>query len=331
MSFEDAYEEFKIYASKRHKKESFGNITRDFNCKILPYFEGRKIESLTKNDILRWKDDLLSFDYSKKYLSKLYYVFCIFFDYCCLYYDIEDNIVRDVGNFKIQPKKVKSDFYTRQEFERFITGFDNIVYKSFFILMFYTGCRPSEAMALKFSDVRGKYLSINKSIERRGERNICTTKNVYSVRDVILCNRVLSCISDLKKYYIIKYGQFFEDYFIFGGIKPLSGTSIDRYKKKACERAKIRCITQHQFRHSYATYLISNGIPINTVSRLLGHSSVDTTARIYVHQDLSQEKRVLNTLNSPIFSFGNITRDFNCKILLFLKRKISILKHFSMF
>ncbi|MGN1342164.1 MAG: tyrosine-type recombinase/integrase [Bacilli bacterium] len=323
MSFEEAYKEFKIYAAKRHKKESFESLVRDFNCKILPYFKNTNIYDLTEKDILRWKDELLSFDYSKKYLSKLYYVFTIFMDYCCLYYDLENNIVRNVGNFKVQFKAKKSDFYTKEEFEQFICGFDNIVYKSFFILMFYTGCRPSEAMALKFYDVKDNYLSINKSIERRGNRDICTTKNVYSVRNVVLCKKVMKCILELKKYYIVKYGKFSNDYFIFGGVKPLSGTSIDRYKLKACEKSNIRPITQHQFRHSYATYLISSGIPINTVSKLLGHSSVDTTARIYVHQDLTQEKRVLNTLDSHTFSFDSLVRNF--------KRKLSILKHFTMF
>lgn len=323
MSFEQAYEDFKIYASKRHKKESFESLSRDFNCKVLPYFKGTDIYNLTEKDILRWKDELLSFNYSKKYLSKIYYVFVIFFDYCCLYYDLTNNLVRNVGNFKLPNNKKNTDFYTLQEFNTFIKGFDNIVYRSFFILMFYTGCRPSEAMALKFCDVKHNHLSINKSIERRGNRNLCTTKNIYSNRDIILCKQVVNCISKLKKYYTVKYGDFSDDYFIFGALKPLSSTSIDRYKAKACEKVNIRPITQHQFRHSYATYLISNSIPLNTVSKLLGHSSIDTTARVYVHQDLTQEKRVLNTLNSHTFSFDSLSRDF--------KRKISTLKHFLMF
>lgn len=302
------------------KKKVLEVLPETLTVKYYHIFLNRNIFDLTEKDILKWKDELLSYNYSKKYLSKIYYVFSIFFDYCCLYYDIDKNIVRTVGNFKVPVKKKNSDFYTLKEFELFISGFDNIVYKSFFILMFFTGTRPSEAMALKFSDVKGGYLSINKSIERRGNRDLCTTKNVYSVRDIILCKRVLKCILELKKYYFIKYGYFSEDYFIFGGIKPLSGTSIDRYKLKACKKVNIRPITQHQFRHSYATYLMSNGIPLNTVSKLLGHSNVDTTARIYVHQDLTQEKRVLNTLNSHNFSFASLTRDF--------KRKISILKHF---
>lgn len=322
MNFEEVYEEFKIYASKRHKKESFVNLTRDFNCKVLPYFKNTNIYDLTEKDILRWKDKLLGFNYSKKYLSKIYYVFAIFFDYCCLYYNLDNNLVRLAGNFKVPPRKKKIDFYNKNEFELFISGFDNIVYKSFFILMFYTGCRPSEAMALKFSDVKNSYLSINKSIERRGSRNLCTTKNVYSNRDIVLCKQVINCIFELKKFYTKKYGEFLDDYFIFGGKKPLSSTSIDRYKLEACRKSNIRVITQHQFRHSYATYLVSHDIPINTVSKLLGHSNIDTTARVYVHQDLTQEKRVLNTLNSNNF-FVNLTRDF--------KRILSILKHFTMF
>lgn len=320
MNFEEVYNLWKIYAAKQHKKESFGSLTRDFNCKILPYFKDMDIYDLTEKDILRWKDNLMSYGYSKKYLSKIYYVFCIFLDYCCLYHDLEKNYVRQVGNFKLPPKKKNSDYYTLKEFDLFISCFDNLIYKSFFTLMFFTGTRPSEAMALKFTDIKSNYLSINKSIERRGQRNLCTTKNVYSVREVVLCKRVLKCVDELKKYYTIKYGEFSNDYFIFGGTKPLSGTSIDRYKLNACKLANIRPITQHQFRHSYATYLISNGIPINTVSKLLGHSSVDTTARVYIHQDLTQEKRVLATLNSKSFSFVSLTRD--------LKRKISILKHF---
>ena len=111
----------------------------------------------------------------------------------------------------------------------------------------------------------------------------------------------LRVINNLKKYYKSKFGYYTNDYFIFGGVKPLAPTTIDRYKSIACKKANLRSITQHQFRHSYATYLISNGIPLNVVSKMLGHSNIDTTARIYVQQDLSQEKRVLRTLNSSLF------------------------------
>lgn len=49
MSFEKAYEEFKIYASKRHKKQSFDSLAQDFKSKILPYFKNYDLFSITEN------------------------------------------------------------------------------------------------------------------------------------------------------------------------------------------------------------------------------------------------------------------------------------------
>ena len=301
MSFEQAYEEFKIYAIKRHKKQSFNNLTYDFNTRILPYFKDKNIFDLTEKDILIWQDTIYGFNYSNTYNDKIYYVFCLFFDYCCLYYDLKDNLIRKIGNFKHKTEIISHDFYNINEFKTFIKGFDNFVYKSYFVFAFFTGTRPCETMALKFSDFNGKYISVNKSIERRGNRDLTTCKNVYSIRTIALSNKVIKYIKKLKRYYLKIYGQFSNDYFIFGGKKPLSPTSIDRYKKSACEKVGIRSITQHQFRHSYATYLLSNGVPLNVVSKMLGHSNTQVTSSVYVQHDLSQEKRVLKTLNSVHF------------------------------
>ena len=48
MSFEEAYNNYLIYAEKRHKKQSFITIRQDFNKNILPYFVGKNINKLTK-------------------------------------------------------------------------------------------------------------------------------------------------------------------------------------------------------------------------------------------------------------------------------------------
>lgn len=319
MSFLEAYEEFKIYAQKRHKKQSFISLCQDFNLKILPYFKEFNIYDIKKNDILKWKDSILSYNYSNSYNDRIYYVFCLFYDYCCLYHGLTNNLIREVGCFKSKIEIKKRDFYNLKEFYSFINCMDNIIYKSYFILMFFCGTRPSEAMALKFSDFDGKYININKSIQRRGKRELDTPKNVFSIRSVICNNEVKKCFKSLKLYYTNFYGTFDKDYFIFGGVKPIAPTTIDRYKSIACKMANLRPITQHQFRHSYATYLISNGIPINVVSKLLGHSNIETTSRVYVQHDLSNEKRVLKTLNSK-YLFINLCQDF--KRLLLKRSKL---------
>lgn len=301
MTFNEVLVNYKIYASRKHKKQAYNNLIYNFNFRVLSYFNNVDIYSLTKQDIIDWKNYIYSFNYSNSYNDDLFYIFNDFLNYCCEYYSLEHNYLKDVGSFVHRVEFHKSDFYTLNEFKSFINNVDNLVYKSYFILMFFTGCRPSEAMALNFNDFDGKYIFINKSIERRGNRDICSTKNQYSIRKVIANKYVIKYINLLKKYYINKYSNFNYNYFIFGGIKPLSPTTIDRYKSLACTKAHIKCITQHQFRHSYATYLINNNIPLNVVSKLLGHSNVETTSRIYIHNNLEQEKRVLKTLNSYKF------------------------------
>lgn len=305
MNFEEVYKEYLEYAKNQHKKQGFINLSRDFNCRVLPYFKDRNIEDITKQDYITWQNKILENNFKNSYNARLYYVFSKFLDYCCNFYALESNVAREIGNFKKKIEYKKSDFYTLKEFNQFIKCVDNEIYKQFFNLLFYTGVRPGEAMALQFSDLQGDYISITKNMQRKGNRELDTPKNTSSIRNIRIDRKLKKDLLKLKKYYEKKYNNNDYDYFVFGGIKPLSPTSIDRYKLKACQKANIRPITQHQFRHSHATLLLHNNIVINEVSRRLGHSKVSTTLDIYTHTNLVQEKRVTSTLNSLRFNFIN--------------------------
>ena len=324
MSFIEAYEEFKIYASKRHKKQGFVTLTNDFKSKIIPYFSNCNIEDITSKDIIDWQNSIYDLNLKNSYMSKLYIEFSGFMKYCCDFHGLKNNPVKAVGNFKKKFEEKKVDFYTLDEFKKFIKCVDNNVYKQFFNLMFFAGTRPGEAMALKFSDLKDGYISITKNLTTKGGRNLDTPKNQSSIRKIKIDNVLYRDLLKLKKYYCDLYGNVSYDYFIFGGIKPLAPTTINRHKRKACLKANIRPITLHQFRHSHATVLLQNGMYINEVSRRLGHSKTSTTLDIYAHTNLSEEKRVYNTLNNMRFNFfATLTNNF--------KKLISLLKHKSMF
>ena len=318
MRFEDAYKEYLKFAKKQQKKQSFNTLQYNFDSKILSYFKNYVLDDLTSNDILSWEEYILSYNYSNHYNRNLYYLLSGFFTFCHIQYGIDKKIISNIGCFKKRYEEKKTDFYTLKEFRHFIKYVDDEIYKQFFNLLFFTGVRPGEAMALKFSDFQGDYLTINKTIESHGKREIGTPKTLSSIRKIKIDKFLKKDLLRLKKYYLERF-KVDNDSFIFGCVRPLSPTTINRYKLKACIKANIRPITLHQFRHSHATLLLSKGIMINEVSRRLGHSKTSTTLDIYTHTNLEQEKRVYNTLCSLRF---NVFSTLQCNF----KNLISILK-----
>lgn len=103
----------------------------------------------------------------------------------------------------------------------------------------------------------------------------------------------------LKKYYnaneeaIRKSGYFF----INRNGKRYTEQSIRLMVKKYSKLAGIeRNITPHMFRHSFATYLIEEGVDISCVQPILGHSSIKTT-QIYIHVAAGMQAEILRSMH----------------------------------
>lgn len=301
-NFSVVYEEYLIFKKSELKEQSYTSLVYNFDKYILPFFKDYYLDNITKKTILEWKQYIINFNFSNNYNRTLYFALSGFFEYCKENYNFDKLIISSLGNFKRKYEEDKHDFYTRKEFNKFIKFVEEQPYKAFFNFMFFTGTRPGEAMALKFSDIHSDYVYINKTISSHGKRNIGTPKNNSSIRKIIIDKKLKNELLNLEKYYLSIYNDFSANYFVFGGQKPLSPTSINRRKEKACKMANIRCITLHQFRHSHATLLKDNGVNVVDVSKRLGHSNVSTTLDIYTHTSSVQEKRVQRTLNSLRFN-----------------------------
>lgn len=282
MSFEKAYENYLIYASNRHKKQGFDTIVKNFNLHILPYFKNKDIKDITKLDIINWQNNILEFNFSNNFNRNLYYEFSAFFRYCIYCDYLTENVILQVPKFKKKIENKKHNVYTLKEFLKFRRNLDNYIIKQYFNFMYFYGTRPSEAMALRFSDLENNLIHINHSIQRKGNRELDTPKNQSSIRTIKINLLTIFRFKILKRMYLKKYG-YSVDYFIFGGNKPLSPTTIDRYKLIACNKANLKPITQHEFRHSYATRMIHKKTPIDLVSKSMGHSTISMTVDVYLH------------------------------------------------
>lgn len=143
-----------------------------------------------------------------------------------------------------------------------------------------TGLRISECLGLTPNDFdfRQHMISVNKTWNYKhpvGE--FAPTKNQSSVRKIPLDWQTAMMFSQL-----IKELPKDEPIFVTKDKRVYIQTLNDRLARK-CTKLGISVISMHGLRHSHASLLLYAGVSIATVSRRLGHSTMNTTQRIYLH------------------------------------------------
>ena len=82
--------------------------------------------------------------------------------------------------------------------------------------------------------------------------------------------------------------------------KILCASTLNSHFKKSLKECGLDDIRFHDLRHSFATYLVTNGVPINIVSQILGHSKISTTFDIYTHTDFEMQKVAFDCINNVV-------------------------------
>ena len=103
----------------------------------------------------------------------------------------------------------------------------------------------------------------------------------------------------MKKYFVENRTEIKESGYFFVNNRGNRYTeqSIRLMLKKYTKQAGIeRNITPHMFRHSFATYLIEEGVDVSCVQQILGHSSIKTT-QIYIHVAAKKQAEILREMH----------------------------------
>lgn len=183
----------------------------------------------------------------------------------------------------------------------------------FLLLALYTGLRKGELLALTWDDVDydKKLLRVNKS--RTGSRKdvttqITTPKTESSNRKIPINDFVIEALKAEKqrqREYAQMLGNGYDrsHNFIVRNIlgQPYVNLSaINRVVDRLTENAGLPHCTIHGFRHSVASILDDNGVPIQDISVLLGHESVQTTERIYINRRKTAKETTITALDNAI-------------------------------
>lgn len=147
----------------------------------------------------------------------------------------------------------------------------------FILLVAKTGMRFSEAIAITPNDFDFAHqtLSISKTWDYKGDGGFLPTKNKSSVRKIQIDWQTVIQFSELVK-------GLPEDKPIFVKGKVYNSTAND-VLSRYCRRANVPVISIHGLRHTHASILLFAGVSIASVARRLGHASMTTTQKTYLH------------------------------------------------
>ena len=145
------------------------------------------------------------------------------------------------------------------------------------LLIAKTGIRFSEALALTPADFNfsRQSISVSKTWDYKGEGGFLPTKNQSSIRKVQIDWQTVIQFSQLIK-------DLPADQPIFVKGKVYNST-VNGVLERYCKKAEVPVISIHGLRHTHASLLLFAGVSIASVARRLGHSSMNTTQKTYLH------------------------------------------------
>ena len=180
------------------------------------------------------------------------------------------------------PGDKKQKYISRYELQRLLSNLtlgDSISWDWLILLIAKTGLRFSEALAItpKDFDFKRQLLSINKTWDYKGEGGFLPTKNRSSIRKIRLdwqtVIQFFGLIQDMNP-----------DEPIFAGKeKKVYNSTVNDVLRRHCIAADIPVITVHGLRHTHASLLLFDGVSTGSVAQRLGHSSMTTTQKVYLH------------------------------------------------
>ena len=284
-----------IHSQSNIKKEStLRNYRTTFKNYIKPYFENKTVAQVSPLDIKSFQDYIQSKGISgKAIIGQSRYLLSEVFQNAILRGEITVNPVKMVNTptFRRRAKKQSVKVFTLDEVDLIISKATGDL-KNLLGILFFTGMRIGELIALKWSDVDFKTdtISINKTVSAG---TIDTPKTLSSDREI----EMLSQAREFLKKQMLLTGM--KNTFVFLNSKQSHYTQGSHLLIKfisLLQDLNIQRRTLHTARHTFASMMLNNNIDPMWVSATLGHENVKITLEIYAHFLPRKEKMKMEFL-----------------------------------
>ena len=303
-----------MYAENVFKKLSIANSTKQ---KYLNAYKklfqntplsGRPLNEVTSIDLQKFYNNLDQCESTRRALHNFLRLFYKYADQNNICSDITSCLVVPKGCH--EPKNEEIDVWDNEEIQRVIDALDGSPLRLLIVLAVNTGARISELLALTYEDVSDNTMTINKqlseiaSVESDGGviLHMEPVKSKNSNRTIPLTDEVMEEIEkhrQLQKRLKRKY-RYDNNGFLFTTStgKLHYKRTITRSLERLYRRIGVKHHKFHAYRHTFGTNLSKAGVPIEVVSILMGHSSIDITAKYYINVDAERRRTAIEKIVS---------------------------------
>ncbi len=271
-TFKEAVDDF--LAERAHYKPSSLETWRSvFNRYLLPEFGSRALIDISEAHCMRYQAKL-SAQVSPIRANNIFQPFRTIMSDAKRRRVIQYNPLDAVK--PVQQKKAKIDPLSEEDLTLALSHVDPH-YRAFFTVFAYTGARPNELQALRWSDIDWVHREISISKGRvRGKEGLPKTDSSERLIPMLeIVEHTLTEHKNARKTVSLK------DYvFTRPNGEPID-KHTDRIWARALKAAGLRHRPSYQLRHTFATQLIIKGAPLGYVARILGHGTIEVLVRHY--------------------------------------------------
>ena len=300
MTFESLVVLYFEDLSTRLKENTLETKKYLMELKIAPFFNKLKLSEITPNTIRAWQRKILQYTnentgkkYSQTYIKTMNNQLVAIFNYAVRFYNLKENPCHKAGSIG-KKNADEMNIWSIEEFKKFISSekLINPIAKTGFQILFWTGLRIGELLALTREDIdlEKKTLRVNKSYQRLKGRDIITTpKTPRSNRIIEISDNLANVLENyFEKLYDLKKKD---------RIFPCTKYLFEHEIKRIAKAENMESIRLHDLRHSHASLLIHLGVNPVLISKRLGHEKVETTLNTYSHIYPNANISMMNLLN----------------------------------
>lgn len=278
----------------RLKRTTMQNKRYLIEHRVLPFFGDLPLNEITPAHVRKWQSQLLADKVAPTYAKTINNQLSAIFNYAGRYYNLPSNPARLAGSVG---KKEGSEihFWTPEDFNAFIDHVPKYPGRVGLTVLFWTGLRIGELLALTPEDIdlEARTLTVSKTYQTIEGREVVTPPKTRKSRRVItLPPKIVDTIREYEGHlYDLQPGD---------RLFPFTKSYFHQQMAKGCDKAGMEKIRLHDLRHSHASMLIHMGEPILLVSERLGHEDIETTLRTYGHLYPSASSEAVRKMDALI-------------------------------